>query len=65
MPLQRGVTYDPNKVLMFWDRKSKAYEEWRHEQMGWMQKNEDYKYYVWRDGADKAGHRPHKFGVGE
>ena len=35
--------------------------EIQHERLYLKQKHEDYKYFVWRDGKDKAGHMPHHY----
>lgn len=47
--------------LCSWDQKKAAYDEIRHEKMHKLQQFEDYRYFVWRDGKDKAGHKPHGY----
>jgi hypothetical protein len=46
-------------LLAVKDALRKTREAERHHEMYHLQKLEDYKYYVWRDGAAKAGHPAH------
>jgi hypothetical protein len=47
--------------LAWWDELTHGWDETRHEKQYIDQKHEDYRYFVWRDGKDKAGHMPHHY----